>query len=98
MEKRVIKIVKFFIISAASCICDLTITHIIAVSSNNRLVELGIVVQLPAGARDSFFPKTSIPLHSRLYGNFSVHFTCNIATCLDLFLIQDSLVFERHQP
>jgi hypothetical protein len=65
MEKHVIKVVKFFIISAASCICDLTVTHIIAVSSMNRLVVLGIVVQLPAGAKDSF---QKHPHHySRLY-------------------------------
>jgi hypothetical protein len=36
-------------------ISELNITHIIAVFRKNRLRDHGIVVQLPAGARDSKF-------------------------------------------
>ena len=65
-EKRVIEILKCLIVSAASFICDLAVTHITGVASKNRLVDHGIVVQLPAGARVSF-QKFLHHFPSRLY-------------------------------
>ena len=86
-EKRLIKISKCFIVSAASCLCDVTVTNIIAMSSKKRLDDLEIVVQFPAGTRDSF---QKFPHHfsSSSYCNLrrlSVHFACNIVTCLVYF-------------
>ena len=78
-----------------------TIIHIIALSTKKRLDDQLIVNQLRLGARDYFFPKFAHPFSSSLYWNIRhlcVHFTCNIATCLNLFLLRDSMVFERHQP